>query len=209
MVPVIYFVSKLKSDPSQYGFVQVGVYLIMLWSGERNFAVRLNKVRRGVMLGERTMSAVAAVLFFRSLACPHHFPPPLGFQEYDATIAIDDVPFKSGTHGDLVMLFIHSLLTAKSVNLSPLYECLLTAVANISPYLKSLGLLASNKLVHLVQVCGSALLAVAEGDCRSFSSRPHAPSAPCHRRCLRRASFCLPGRRTMFWCCTSSRPLTT
>lgn len=46
LVPVIYFVSKYKNDPSQYGLVQIGVYLTLLWSGERNFAVRLNKVGR-------------------------------------------------------------------------------------------------------------------------------------------------------------------
>ena len=36
-----------------------------------------------------------------------------------------------------------------------LYDCLLTIVANISPYVKSMGLVPANKLVHLFELFSS------------------------------------------------------
>jgi hypothetical protein len=150
-------VSKVKSDPSQYGLVQIGVYLTLLWSGERNFAVRLNKVGGLVCRVASFSSFSPSFVSLIRKRDSHSRPRPaskiyLHPQEYEAAIAIEDVPFKSGTHGDLLVLFIHSLLTTKNANFSALYECLLTVIVNISPYLKSLSLLASNKLMHLVQV---------------------------------------------------------
>jgi hypothetical protein len=45
----------------------------------------------------------------------------------------------------------HKLITTTNNRLQPLYDCLLTIIANISPYLKSLSMVASTKLLHLIE----------------------------------------------------------
>lgn len=42
-------------------------------------------------------------------------------------------------------------MTNSNNRLQPLYDCLLTIIANISPYLKSLSMITSNKLLHLLE----------------------------------------------------------
>eukprot|EP00041_Stephanoeca_diplocostata_P036436 m.1331669 g.1331669 ORF g.1331669 m.1331669 type:complete len:768 (-) comp24866_c0_seq6:3369-5672(-) len=75
-------------------------------------------------------------------------------KEYEPTIRIP-VPTFEGNYGDLILLVIHSLLTSKNPHLTPLYECLLTIIVNISPYMKRVSLIAANKLVHLFEVFSS------------------------------------------------------
>ena len=87
---------------------------MLLLSGQRNFAVRLNKV-------------------------------------YKAELRIAVPPFE-GTHGDLLLLVVHELLVGSNAKLASLYNCLLTVLVNVSPYLKRLSLVAANKLVHLFEV---------------------------------------------------------
>lgn len=117
LVPILHAINEAREDVSKIGLVQVGIYIILMFSGERNFAVLLNK--------------------------PFTHPYPI------------DVPSFSGTHGDLLILVIHNLMVGTNIRLTSLYECLLTAIANISPYLKTLTLIASNKLVHLFEVFSS------------------------------------------------------
>lgn len=126
------------------------------------------------------------------------------------------MPFKSGTHGDLLVLFIHSLLTTKNTNFSALYECLLTVVVNISPYLKSLSLLVSNKLMHLVQVrgwepgplffpfCSLPLGLFSLPNLMPPASLPY-PNASC----LHRAVSCWPIHKITAWCSSCSKRSTT
>ena len=84
-----------------------------------------------------------------------------------------------GTHADLLVIVFHKVGTAKYHNmtynnqipnqitityllffqiittghqrLQPLFDCLLTILCNVSPYIKSLSMMASCKLLHLLE----------------------------------------------------------
>ncbi len=51
----------------------------------------------------------------------------------------------------------HKLITTTNNRLQPLYDCLLTIIANISPYLKSLSMVSSTKILHLIEAFSSPL----------------------------------------------------
>ena len=72
-----------------------------------------------------------------------------------------DVPSFSGTHADLLVLVLYNLMVDTNFRLTSLYECILTTVANVSPYLKTLTLVAANKLVRLFEVFSSAKFVLA------------------------------------------------
>uniref|UniRef100_A0A8C0Y591 HID1 domain containing n=1 Tax=Cyprinus carpio carpio TaxID=630221 RepID=A0A8C0Y591_CYPCA len=62
-----------------------------------------------------------------------------------------DIPVFTGTHADLLIVVFHKIITSGHQRLQPLYDCLLTIVVNVSPYLKSLSMVAANKLLHLLE----------------------------------------------------------
>lgn len=62
-----------------------------------------------------------------------------------------DIPIFSGTYADLLIVVFHKLITTTNNRLHPLYDCLLTIIANISPYLKTLSMVSSTKLLHLIE----------------------------------------------------------
>lgn len=43
LVPILYHINDARNDTSRVGLIHMGVFLILLLSGERNFGVRLNK----------------------------------------------------------------------------------------------------------------------------------------------------------------------
>ncbi|XP_023672323.1 protein HID1-like isoform X2 [Paramormyrops kingsleyae] len=114
LVPILYHLNDSRADQARVGLLHIGVFILLLLSGERNFGVRLNK-------------------------------------PYTAHVAMD-VPVFTGTHADLLVLVFHKIITNGHQRLQPLYDCLLTIIANVSPYLKSLSMVASNKLLHLLEV---------------------------------------------------------
>ncbi|CAM9734928.1 unnamed protein product [Ascophyllum nodosum] len=63
-----------------------------------------------------------------------------------------DLPLFSGSHLDLLILTVHKLLVAGSERLSSLYHCFLTVLCNVSPYCKSMSLVASVKLLNLFEL---------------------------------------------------------
>ena len=108
----------------------LGVFILLLLSVERNFGVRLNK-------------------------------------PYTATVPMD-IPVFSGSHADLLIIVFHKvtsfcqfnpllvaiffqIITTGHQRLQPLFDCLLTILCNISPYLKSMSMTAACKLIHLVE----------------------------------------------------------
>lgn len=93
--------------------MHIGVFILLLLSGERNFGVRLNK-------------------------------------PYTATIPMD-IPVFTGTHADLLIVVFHKIVTTGHQRLQPLFDCLLTILVNVSPYLKTLSMVASTKLLHLLE----------------------------------------------------------
>ena len=113
LVPILYHLNDARADHSRVGLVHIGVFILLLLSGERNFGVRLNK----------PFSAAAPT----------------------------DVPAFAGTHADFLVLIFHRVITAGHQRLQPLYDCLLTIIVNVSPYLKSLSMTASSKLLHLLE----------------------------------------------------------
>ncbi|KAE8576852.1 hypothetical protein XENTR_v10004347 [Xenopus tropicalis] len=117
LVPILYFLNDARADQSRVGLMHIGVFILLLLSGERNFGVRLNK--------------------------PYSVPFPM------------DIPVFTGTHADLLIVVFHKIITSGHQRLQPLYDCLLTIIVNVSPYLKSLSMVASNKLLHLLEAFSS------------------------------------------------------
>lgn len=93
--------------------MHIGVFILLLLSGERNFGVRLNK-------------------------------------PYTATFPMD-IPVFSGTHADLLITVFHKIIATGHQRLQPLFDCLLTILVNVSPYLKTLSMVAAIKLLHLLE----------------------------------------------------------
>ncbi|XP_065065613.1 protein HID1-like isoform X2 [Rhopilema esculentum] len=113
LVPILYHLNDARGDPSRIGLMHIGVFILLLLSGERNFGVRLNK-------------------------------------PYTTRIAMD-IPVFTGTHADLLIIVFHKIITTGHQRLHPLFDCLLTIIVNVSPYLKSLSMVAANKLLHLLE----------------------------------------------------------
>uniref|UniRef100_A0A669BBS6 HID1 domain containing n=1 Tax=Oreochromis niloticus TaxID=8128 RepID=A0A669BBS6_ORENI len=112
LVPILFYLNDARADQSRLGLMHIGVFILLLLSGERNFGVRLNK--------------------------PYALRVPM------------DIPVFTGTHADLLIIF-HKIISSGHQRLQPLFDCLLTIIVNISPYLKSLSMVAANKLLHLLE----------------------------------------------------------
>ncbi|XP_048089826.1 protein HID1b isoform X2 [Alosa alosa] len=113
LVPILFYLNDARADQSRVGLIHIGVFILLLLSGERNFGVRLNK--------------------------PYSLRVPM------------DIPVFTGTHADLLVVVFHKIITSGHQRLQPLFDCLLTIVVNVSPYLKSLSMVAANKLLHLLE----------------------------------------------------------
>ncbi|CAN8008251.1 unnamed protein product, partial [Ixodes pacificus] len=113
LVPTLYHLNDARADQSRVGLVHIGVFILLLLSGERNFGVRLNK-------------------------------------PYTASVPMD-IPVFTGTHADLLVIVFHKIVTTGHQRLQPLFDCLLTIIVNVSPYLKTLSMVASTKLLHLLE----------------------------------------------------------
>ncbi|XP_069579470.1 protein HID1b [Brachyistius frenatus] len=113
LVPILFYLNDARADQSRVGLMHLGVFILLLLSGERNFGVRMNK--------------------------PYTLRVPM------------DIPVFTGTHADLLVVIFHKIVTSGHQRLQPLFDCLLTVIVNISPYLKSLSMVAANKLLHLLE----------------------------------------------------------
>uniref|UniRef100_A0A182Y609 Uncharacterized protein n=1 Tax=Anopheles stephensi TaxID=30069 RepID=A0A182Y609_ANOST len=116
LVPILYHLNDSRADQCKYprvGLMHIGVFILLLLSGERNFGVRLNK-------------------------------------PYTATVPMD-IPVFTGTHADLLITVFHKIIATGHQRLQPLFDCLLTILVNVSPYLKTLSMVASIKLLHLLE----------------------------------------------------------
>ncbi|CAJ1081467.1 protein HID1-like [Xyrichtys novacula] len=113
LVPILFNLNEARADQTRVGLMHIGVFILLLLSGERNFGVRLNK--------------------------PYTLRVPM------------DIPVFTGTHADLLIVIFHKIITGGHQRLQPLFDCLLTIIVNISPYLKSLSMVAANKLLHLLE----------------------------------------------------------
>lgn len=66
-----------------------------------------------------------------------------------------DMPLFTGSHLDLVCITLHKLIVNGAYKLVPLYSCFLTILCNISPYWRSMSLVAAVKLVNLFELFSS------------------------------------------------------
>ncbi|GAX18367.1 hypothetical protein FisN_23Hu261 [Fistulifera solaris] len=66
-----------------------------------------------------------------------------------------DLPLFRGCHTDLLVITLHKLVVNGAYKLVPLYSCFLTIIANVSPYWKSMSLVAAVKLVNLFELFSS------------------------------------------------------
>mmetsp|Transcript_50305 Transcript_50305/g.58710 ORF Transcript_50305/g.58710 Transcript_50305/m.58710 type:complete len:850 (+) Transcript_50305:128-2677(+) len=66
-----------------------------------------------------------------------------------------DLPLFTGTHADLVAITLHKLVVNGAYKLVPLYSCFITIICNISPYWRSMSLVAAVKLVNLFELFSS------------------------------------------------------
>ena len=113
LVPILHYLNDARADQARVGLMHIGVFILLLLSGERNFGVRLNK-------------------------------------PYTATLPLD-IPVFSGSHADLLIIVFHKIITSGHCRLQPLFDCLLTILCNVSPYIKSMSMTAACKLLHLVE----------------------------------------------------------
>ncbi|XP_013385950.1 protein HID1 isoform X3 [Lingula anatina] len=113
LVPILYYLNDARADQSRVGLMHIGVFILLLLSGERNFGVRLNK--------------------------PYTVRVPM------------DIPVFTGAHADLLIIVFHKIITSGHQRLQPLFDCLMTIIVNVSPYLKTLSMVASTKLLHLLE----------------------------------------------------------
>ena len=113
LTPILHHLNDARADQSRVGLMHIGVFILLLLSGERNFGVRLNK-------------------------------------PYTAAVPMD-VPVFSGTHADLLVIVFHKIITTGHQRLQPLFDCLLTILCNVSPYVKSMSMIAAVKLLHLLE----------------------------------------------------------
>ncbi|KAL4719759.1 hypothetical protein ACJJTC_005200, partial [Scirpophaga incertulas] len=113
LVPILYHLNDSRADQSRVGLMHIGVFILLLLSGERNFGVRLNK-------------------------------------PYAAAVPMD-IPVFTGTHADLLVVVFHKVVTTGHQRLQPLFDCLLTVLVNVSPYLKTLSMVSATKLLHLLE----------------------------------------------------------
>lgn len=63
-----------------------------------------------------------------------------------------DLPSFSGNHADLLIVTCHKLVVNGSPKLHTMYNCFLTILSNVSPYIKALSLVASVKLLGLFEL---------------------------------------------------------
>lgn len=66
-----------------------------------------------------------------------------------------DMPLFSGSHADLITITLHKLVVNGAYKLVPLYSCFITIICNISPYWRSMSLVAAVKLVNLFELFSS------------------------------------------------------
>ncbi|KAI8810496.1 high-temperature-induced dauer-formation protein-domain-containing protein [Cladochytrium replicatum] len=137
---IIYFTLQSRNDPTQVGLSRMCCFLLHNLSQERAFGVQLNT----------NFDAASAAASGAS------------------SIASKQLPvFSSGTWADFLFLSAHAFITTtggKFSQLSSLHETLLIALANVSPYVKGLSVVAANKLMTLFSAFASpGFMFAAEG----------------------------------------------
>eukprot|EP00158_Paraphelidium_tribonemae_P006495 Partr_v1_DN27846_c2_g1_i1_m22630 putative HID1 domain containing len=93
--------------------------------------LRLSAFTLHLLSGERSFSVLL------NGPCTHYPPASL------------EIPDFRGCTADLLVLGLYSIMFTTKGKTQPLYDCFLTIIANISPYIKSFAVVVATKLVHM------------------------------------------------------------
>ncbi|ETW04426.1 hypothetical protein H310_04703 [Aphanomyces invadans] len=114
VVPLLFLMYEGRKEPSKVGMIHICTFILLLLSGERDFAVNLNK-------------------------------------PFDLKLPLDLPPF-NGNHADLLIVCLHKVIVNGYEKLNSVYNCFLTIVSNISPYIKKLNMVSSVRLLRLFKL---------------------------------------------------------
>jgi Dyggve-Melchior-Clausen syndrome protein len=168
---LLYFVREYYSIPGQSGLVYLCVFLLLLLSSERDFALALNEPFAGKMptgwpvltaakgAAKRAAAALAATqtaVDASARAAERRRKAIAGVNTDNTGGVSDEVRTVQGdgfaTYADYLIIVFHRLFSElKSHELSPLLEPMCTVLANVSPYIKHLTTVASVALVKLLE----------------------------------------------------------
>nr|CAD7439642.1 unnamed protein product [Timema bartmani] len=146
LVPILYHLNDSRADQSRVGLMHIGVFILLLLSGERNFGVRLNKPYTATIPMDIPVFTGRASL----KTCKSE---SRNVEKHNVVVRIHTTlgAIVPGTHADLLITVFHKIITTGHQRLQPLFDCLLTILVNVSPYLKTLSMVASTKLLHLLE----------------------------------------------------------
>jgi len=74
---------------------------------------------------------------------------------FDQKVPSLELPIFSGNYAELLIIVLHKVIVTDKGICRPLFDCLLTIICNISPYTKSLSMVASVKLLGLFEAFSS------------------------------------------------------
>ncbi|OQS05042.1 hypothetical protein THRCLA_02784 [Thraustotheca clavata] len=114
VVPLLFLMYEGRKEPSKVGMIHICTFILLLLSGERDFAVNLNK-------------------------------------PFDLKLPLDLPPF-NGNHADLLIVCLHKVIVNGFEKLNSVYNCFLTIISNISPYIKKLNMVSSVRLLRLFKL---------------------------------------------------------
>ncbi|OQR84990.1 hypothetical protein ACHHYP_12460 [Achlya hypogyna] len=114
VVPLLFLMYEGRKEPSKVGMIHICTFILLLLSGERDFAVNLNK-------------------------------------PFDLKLPLDLPPF-NGNHADLLVVCLHKVIVNGFEKLNSVYNCFLTIISNISPYIKKLNMVSSVRLLRLFKL---------------------------------------------------------
>ena len=132
VLPCLFLMCKARKNPASAGQVHICTFILLHLSGDRTFGVALNRLLE--------------------VSLPLSDIPKLRVSRAQVITGQDVTSTRYANHADLMILVFHKVIVDGLKSLVPLYNCLLTVISNVSPYLKTLSLISSLKLVKLFEV---------------------------------------------------------
>ncbi|EGC32662.1 hypothetical protein DICPUDRAFT_92564 [Dictyostelium purpureum] len=112
IVPILQYMDEGRKSQTTHGIVQIGTFILLVLSGERDFSISLNK-------------------------------------PFNSKVYIDIV--QPQVYSDFVIMVLYRLLVDTPDRLESIYECVLTILTNLSPYMKNLSMVTCVKLMKLFE----------------------------------------------------------
>ncbi|KYQ89779.1 hypothetical protein DLAC_11787 [Tieghemostelium lacteum] len=116
IVPLMQYMDEGRKNQTTHGIIQIGTFILLVLSGERDFAISMNK-------------------------------------PFNAKVYIDIPP--SQVYSDFFINVMYRLLVDTAERLESIYECILTVLSNLSPYMKNLSMVTCVKLMKLFEFLSS------------------------------------------------------